>query len=166
MKVALLAVVVTVLSFLPSLTAQSSPVLPSYFPPGIQKITDPLKQRAAMMRMYIGTQHCYQASSEEGQFARFIPSPDSLTVQTDVVSTSSVTENPAKLKVVLDNYVPLANDSVQVTTLCDQHIITAAQAAADGADLVAVVKEPAQADFDYYKVTIDLALTYRADNIR
>src|SRR5713226_128444 len=156
MKGKLLAVAVAVLAFLPGLAAQTTPVLPSYFPPGIQKVTDPLKQREAMMRMYIGTGKCAQTSSEEAKFSNFIPVPDSLVVQSDVVSTSSVTENRAKMRVVLDNYVVLPDGRVQVTTLCDQHIISKETAQADAADLIAVVKTAALADFDYYKVTYDI----------
>lgn len=139
--------------------------LPSYFPPGIQKETDPLKQRAAMMRMYIATQQCTQSTQENSGFNHFIPSPDSISIQTNVTSTSSVTENPASMKIVLDNYVILPDGSVQVTSLCGQKIITKEQAFADADDLKALILEAAREDFDYYKVIYDLCIKYRADKL-
>jgi len=151
--------------FATGLAAQAPPVaggaLPSYFPPGIQRTTDPLKQREEILRTMMASWVCTQAAGSGIGF-RLVAEPDSLAVQTDIVSTSSVTENPAKLKIILDHYLPLPDGTVRVTTLCGQRIITAAQAQADADDLKAVVLAAAQDDFDYYKATYDIAVRTRA----
>lgn len=163
MKVRSLAAVVFLLLASVTVSAQTPKSLPSYFPAGIQQTTDALKQRQEYMRTLIGNWQCNQTSMDT-QNLRFV-SGDSISVQTDLVSTDSVTKNPAKMKIVLDNYVRRPDGSVQVTSLCNQRLITEAQAQADAEDLKQIVIQAAQLDYDYYKVTYDLAVKARAEKL-
>jgi len=159
------SLVATAFLFLSSVmvSAQAVKPLPSYFPAGIVQTTDALHQREEYMRTLVGNWQCNQTGNDTKEL-RFSQS-ESLTVQTDVTSTDSVTQNPAKLKIVLDNYIRRPDSSVQVTSLCGQKVITEAQAQADAEDLRQVVVEAAQLDYDYYKVTYDFAIKARAEKL-
>jgi len=163
MKVRNLFAVVFLLLSSVMASAQTAKSLPSYFPPGIAQTTDALHQREEVMRTLMGNWQCNQTSTDT-QRLHFSQS-QSISVQTDVVSTDSVTANPASMKIVLDNYVIRPDGNVQVTSLCGQKIITKEQAFADVDDLKSVVQEAAKLDFDYYKVIYDLAIKARAEKL-
>lgn len=137
--------------------------LPYYFPQGIITTTDPILQRQEYMRFLTATNSCFQGSKDT--FQETIPGSDSVTLQTDIVSTDSVTENPANLKIVFDHVVELPNGGYRVTDLCHQYIITAHQLVVAANDLQHVVREAAQDDYDYYSKTYQLALDARAKKL-
>ena len=143
--------------------SQATRALPSYFPPGIQQTSDAFEQRAEVMRMYIGTWQCNQ-TSDANNFLRFVAG-DSMSIQTGITSTSSVTADPADMKIVLDNYVPRKDGSVQVTSLCSQRLMTTEQALADAEDLKQLAIKAAELDYEYYKVIYDLAVKARAEKL-
>src|SRR5271157_338046 len=157
--IALLFIAGTASAQLP--TAQSTDGLPFYCPAGICHTSDPLKQGEEIMHALQATWVCSQGQGSGISF-RLNPDPDSDTFKTNVVSTSSVTENPAKLTVVLDHYITLPDGTVRATSLCNQQIITKAQEKVVLDDLVKVTLEAAHVDHEYYVVTYDLAIAARA----
>src|SRR5271157_1878318 len=102
-------------------TAQSTDGLPFYFPAGIFHTSDPLKQREEIMHALQATWVCNQGQGSGVQF-KLIAEPDSIVEQTQLVSTSSVTEPNAKMKIILDHQIRLADGRIRVTSLCNQQI--------------------------------------------
>jgi hypothetical protein len=151
------------LLFASSTLAQSSATLPSYFPPGITKTTDSFGQRQEIVRALMATRLCNQGYGA-GPINTYVE-PNSHSFTTNIVSTSSITEPNAKMRVVLDHYVDQADGSVRVTTLCEQKIITAAQEAIDQADLIAVALAGAHADFVFYEMVVNWAIEARAEKL-
>ena len=92
----LLVTVLFLLTGAMSVSAQSQPQYPFFFPKGFYQTTDPLKQREEYVRWLNSTWACNQG----GGMGTTIPGSDSIRVHTDVVSTDSVTENPAKMTMV------------------------------------------------------------------
>lgn len=104
-------------------TSQYTPKeTPSFFPVGIQQSTDPVQQRVEYEHIFQGTWGCNQGS---GSNARMDLDPTgSYKVTTDVVSTSSVTENPAHMTIVLDHHFKLPDGRIRVTSMCGQEFIS------------------------------------------
>jgi hypothetical protein len=141
-------------------TPASTQQLPFFFPQGFYKTTDPIRQREEYVRWLNSTWNCSQGNPN-GMGAT-IPGSDSITVQTDVVSTDSVTENPAKMKMVFDHYIRMPDGRIRYTDLCHTEFITDAQFAVirDGLQKQAV--EGAQRDHDFYVVIYEKSITARA----
>src|SRR5271155_6119022 len=104
---------------------QASTALPFFFPVGFYKTTDPLKQREEYVRWLNSTWNCNQGNPN-GMGAT-IPGSDSIRIVTNVVSTDSVTENPAHLTMVFDHYIKQADGTIRYSDLCHTEIITQAQ---------------------------------------
>ena len=105
--------------------SDSSAQLPFFFPAGFKQTIDPLEQRTEYVRWLNSTWHCNQG--DPNGMGGTIPGVDSIRVQTDVVSTDSVTENPAKMLMVFDHYVRMPDGRVRYSDLCHTEIITDAQ---------------------------------------
>src|SRR5271157_602375 len=143
----------------PAPTVPSQAALPFFFPPGFYTTTDPLRQREEYVRWLNSTWNCNQGNPN-GMGAT-IPGSDSISVQTDVVSTDSVTENPAKMKMIFDHYIRV-DGKVRYTDMCHQQFITDDQLATVENGLKAIVIDAAQRDYDFYNVIYDKAVTARA----
>src|SRR5271166_839732 len=138
---------------------------PFFFPDGMQKVTvgTPdylLRQREEYERIFQATSLCNQG----GMMGMTIPGSDSISVQTDVVSTDSVTENPAKMKMIFDHYIRV-DGKVRYTDMCHQQFITDDQLATVENGLKAIVIDAAQRDYDFYNVIYDKAVTARAQKL-
>jgi hypothetical protein len=145
-------------------TAQSTDGLPFYFPTGIFHTTDPIKQREEVMHALQATWVCSQGSGSGIRF-KLNAEPDSMVEQTDIPSTSSVTDPNAKMKIVLDHYLVLPDGRIRVTSLCNQQIITKEQGRIVIADLKKTVIEAATIDHNFYNVIYDKAIAARADKL-
>jgi hypothetical protein len=131
---------------------------PFFFPKGIQQSTDLLRQREEYMHIFQATWNCNQG----GALGETIPGSDSISVVTDVVSTSSVTENPTKLKIVIDHAYRLPDGRIRYTSMCDQFFITEDQLKLVEDTLTQIVVIAAKRDNDFYAVVADKAVTARA----
>src|SRR5271163_924195 len=138
----------------------ASPQLPFFFPPGFYKTSDPLRQREEYVRWLNSTWHCNQG--DPNGMGATIPGSDSITVLTDVVSTDSVTENPAKMKMVFDHYIRMPDGRIRYTDLCHTEFITDAQfkVVVDGLRKQAV--DGAQRDHDFYVIIYEKSISARA----
>jgi hypothetical protein len=136
--------------------------LPFFFPAGIKQTTDAVEQRQEYERLFAGTWYCNQGSSVP---LTMTAEPGSISIQTDVVSTSSVTENPAKMRIVLDNWIKQPDGRIRVTTLCGQYYITDAQEKLVETQLKALVVSASTADNDFYETIMKLAVTARAKKL-
>lgn|SRR5579863_142248 len=132
---------------------------PFFFPKGIQQTTDPLRQREEYLHIFQATWACNQGN---GGLGTTIPGSDSIAVVTDVVSTSSVTENPAKMKIVIDHAYKMPDGRIRYTSLCDQYYITPEQLQTVETALTQIVVSAAKRDNDFYSVIADKAITARA----
>ncbi len=143
-------------------SAQSQPSqsaqLPFFFPKGFYQTSDPLKQREEYVRWLNSTWNCNQGGAMGGT----IPGSDSIRIKTDVVSTDSVTENPAKMTTVFDHYIKQADGSVRYTDMCHTEILTPEQfkVVSDGLQKQAV--DAAQRDYDFYVIIYDKSVEARA----
>ena len=159
----------SLLALIPSRAQQAPTALPVnkevpyYFPTGVQTTVDPILQRQEYIRYLDATMHCNQGNSSD--FQTTMPEPGSVSVVTDVVSTSSVTENPAKMRIVLDHVIKMPDGSYRGTDLCHQFTVTEEQVKFAEADLVAVVKAASQEDYDFYKEIYGLAIEARAKKL-
>src|SRR5271170_8045883 len=106
-------------------TPASNQQLPFFFPQGFYKTTDPIRQREEYVRWLNSTWNCNQGNPN-GMGAT-IPGSDSIRIVTNVTSTSSVTENPAKMTMVFDHYIKQADGTIRYSDLCHTEIITQAQ---------------------------------------
>jgi hypothetical protein len=149
--------ILTMVLLLGSSFAQNS--LPFYFPKGVIQTTDPLKQRTEYLRAIAHTWACYQGNPDGVQ--TLIAEPDSYSVVTDIVSTSSVTQNPAKMRIVLDHYIPMGG-KMRVTTLCDQFFIPNEQVKVVVDDLKNLSQLAAKANHQFYSKIYDQAIKIRA----
>lgn len=131
---------------------------PFFFPKGMYKTTDPLRQREEYERIFQATEKCNQGPT---LMNATIPGSDSIAVQTDVESTSSVTDPHAKMKMIFDHYVKVEG-KIRYTSLCGQEFITDEQMKVVQDGLKALVVDAAQRDYDFYNVVYDKALTARA----
>lgn len=135
-------------------SAENKKELPFYFPPGIIESSDSVKQLQEYGRYLAATFYCFQGGVNK---ALLIAGNDSVSVQTDIESTSSSlnVDRPTKMKLVLDHFVRLPDGTIRVTSLCDQRIITEAQLRVAVNDLVAVVNAAADNNYAYYeKLTV------------
>ena len=137
--------------------------VPFFFPLGIKTTSDPIEQHQEYERYLTSTWYCNQGRDNDSR--AFTLGSDNVTVQTNVVSTSSVTENPAKMKIVLDHFVRQADGRVRVTTLCNQFFITGEQEQLVEKQLTALVEQAAKEDNDYYQVIMNLAIKSRAQKL-
>jgi hypothetical protein len=137
--------------------------VPFYIPPGVIQTSDPVKQRQEYVRYLIATNACYQGSKDT--FQSMMPGSDSISIETKLVSTSSVTNPNTNMKLVLDHYIKMPDGSVRVTSLCNQQLITQAQVDVVVKDLIAVTAQAAQDDYDFYNVIYDKAIAARATKL-
>jgi len=133
---------------------------PFFFPKGILQTTDPLRQREEYMHIFQATWACNQGNPHALDVT--IPGSDSISVVTDVVSTSSVTENPAKMKIIIDHAYKLPDGRIRYTSMCDQYFITPEQLQTVEDALTQIVVSAAKRDNDFYSVVADKAVTARA----
>jgi hypothetical protein len=143
----------------PAPAVPPSKALPFFFPQGFYQTSDPLRQREEYVRWLNSTWNCNQGNPN-GMGAT-IPGSDSISVQTDVTSTDSVTENPAKMKMYFDHYIRI-NGRIRYTDLCHSEFITDEQFAVvrDGLQKQAV--DGAQRDYEFYTIIYDKAIAARA----
>lgn len=153
-----LLVLAVLLSCLP-ISSFAQKKAPYYFPPGVIQTSDPILQKQEYVRYLNATNACFQGNKAD--FDATLPEPGSVSVQTDIDSTSSITDPHAKMRIVMDHVVRIGNQ-VRVTDLCHQYFITDAELKYAVDDLKQVVIEAAQADFDFYNTTYDLAIAARA----
>ncbi len=142
-----------------ALAAETQQQVPFFFPDGIFPTTDLLRQREEYMRIFQATWACNQGNSQA--MDKTIPGSDSIAVQTDVVSTDSVTENPAKMKMVFDHYIRV-NGKIRYTSLCGQQFITDEQFQVVVRGLQKQAVDAAQRDYDFYQSVYERSLTARA----
>jgi hypothetical protein len=145
-------------------SAQSQPAvqsqLPFFFPKGFHTTTDPIQQREEYVRWLNSTWNCNQGGS--GGFNMTIPGSDSIRIKTDVVSTDSVTENPAKMTMVFDHYIKQADGTIRYTDLCHTEIITPEQIKVVSDGLQKQATEAAKRDYDFYAIIYDKSIEARA----
>jgi hypothetical protein len=142
---------------------QQSPPQPFFFPKGFYQTTDPLRQREEYIRWMSSTWGCNQRQAEGVE--QIIPGSDSITIQTDVLSTDSVTENPTKMKLFFDHYVKMPDGKIRYTDMCHSELITPEQfkVVSDGLKQLAV--SAAQRDFEFYSKTYDRIISVRAEKL-
>jgi hypothetical protein len=133
---------------------------PFFFPQGIQQTTDLLRQREEYMHIFQGTWACNQGGN--GGLGTTLPGSDSISVVTDVVSTSSVTENPAKMKIVIDHAYKMPDGRIRYTSLCGQYYITEDQLKVVEDTLTQIAVIAAKRDNVFYGVVAEKATTARA----
>ena len=160
----LVLLLISVTPLLGQTTVNSLKEQPFFFPKGMYRTTDPLRQREEYERIFMATSKCTQGSQGD-VIQTLIPGSDSLSVQTSVVSTDSVTENPAKMKIILDHYLRLADGRIRVTNLCGQDFISEDQLKVVENELQAIVVDAAQRDNDFYNLIYDKAITARAEKL-
>src|SRR5271170_5841526 len=139
---------------------QASTALPFFFPVGFYKTTDPLRQREEYVRWLNSTWNCNQGNPN-GMGAT-IPGSDSITIHTTVVSTDSVTENPAKMTMVFDHYIKLPDGTIRYSDLCHTEIITQEQFDVVSTKLQKLAVDAAQRDYDFYVIIYDKSIIARA----
>lgn len=132
---------------------------PFFFPKGIQQTTDPLRQREEYEHIFQASWACNQGN---GGVSTLIPGSDSISVVTDVVSTDSVTENPVKMKIVIDHAYRLSDGRIRYTSLCGQEFITEDQLKVVENTLTQIVVSAAKRDNDFYSIIAEKAVTARA----
>src|ERR1700675_4974133 len=136
---------------------------PSFFPAGIQQTTDPVQQRIEYEHIFQGTWGCNQGS---GSNARFTLDPTgSYKVTTDVVSTSSVTENPSHMTIILDHHYKMPDGRIRVTSMCGQEFITQEELDRRINSLKALAVVAAQNDNAFYQRILARAVTARAQKL-
>src|SRR6202521_6137413 len=160
-KKSLLAALMLLVAGTASAQSQPSQPLPFFFPKGFYQTSDPLKQREEYVRWLNSTWNCNQGTPNAGMGAT-IPGSDSIRIKTDVVSTDSVTENPAKMTMVFDHYIKMQDGSIRYTDMCHTEVITPEQfkVVSDGLQKQAV--DAAQRDHDFYVVIYDKSVEARA----
>lgn len=133
--------------------------LPFFFPVGIHPTTDPLRQREEYVRWLNSTWSCNQGNPN-GMGAT-IPGSDSIAIVTDVTSTDSVTENPAKMKMVFDHYIRV-DGKIRYSDLCHTEFISDEQFKVVSDSLRKLVIDAAQRDHEFYTKVYDRAVEVRA----
>jgi hypothetical protein len=143
-------------------SAQSQPPsqLPFFFPKGFYQTSDPLRQKEEYVRWLNSTWNCNQGNPNGMQAT--IPGSDSIRIKTDVVSTDSVTENPAKMTMVFDHYIKQDDGSIRYTDLCHTEIITPEQFKVVSDGLQRQALQGAKDDYDFYVVIYEKSVTARA----
>lgn len=147
--------------------AQQAPInaaqYPFFFPQGFYPTQDPLRQREEYVRWLNSTWHCNQG--ESGGMGATIPGSDSIRIVTDVVSTDSVTENPAKMTMVFDHYIRMKDGRVRYSDLCHTEILTDAQFQVVSNGLKALTVNAAHRDNLFYGKVQEYTLTVRAQKL-
>jgi len=161
---ALLLMLISVAGF--AQTAQPSvpptpAAVPFFFPPGLKQNQDLLRQREEYERIFQATWDCNQG---HGGMTQLIPGSDSISIQTDVVSTDSVTENPAKMRMVFDHYIRM-DGKIRYTDLCHSQFITQEQFDVVAKGLQKQATDAAQRDFEFYVKIYELAIAARAQKL-
>lgn len=141
-------------------TSTPAKELPFFFPKGFYQTTDPLRQREEYVRWLNSTWNCNQGNPN-GMGAT-IPGSDSIHVQTDVVSTDSVTENPAKMIMIFDHYIRQKDGSVRYSDLCHTEILTDAQFQVVVNGLKQQVVDAAARDDEFYSKIQQRTVAVRA----
>jgi hypothetical protein len=133
---------------------------PFFFPKGIQQYaTDPLKQHQEYEHLFQATWACNQGGSG---MKNLDPGSDSYSVVTDVVSTSSVTENPTKLKIIIDHAYKQADGTYRYTSLCDQYFVSEAQMKLVIDTLTKLTVIAAERDNAFYQKVAERSVEVRA----
>src|SRR5271167_1406989 len=158
-KKLLLASLTLLFIFAGSASAQSQS-LPFFFPKGFHQTTDPIQQREEYVRWLNSTWHCNQG--DPNGMGATIPGSDSIRIVTSVVSTSSVTENPAKMTMVFDHYIKMPDGTIRYSDLCHTEIITQAQFDVVSAGLQKQAVDAAQRDHDFYVIIYEKSIEARA----
>ncbi len=138
--------------------------LPFYFPAGVIQTKDPVKQMQEYVRYITATSYRFQGSGQGSQ--KLIPGSDSIVVETDIDSTSSVASSKSqKCRIVLDHFVRMSDGKIRVTQLADQFFITEEELKIVSDDLIQLTKEASQDNYEFYKELSDLAFKARAEKI-
>ncbi len=97
-----------------------------WFLQNIAQTNVPADQWKIYLREMSETWNCFQGNPNAMDL--LIPGDDSYAYQTDIVSTSSVSEKPLKMKLILDHYVEIKTGAdkgkFSLTTLCGKKILT------------------------------------------
>ncbi len=138
--------------------------LPFYFPAGIIQTSDPVKQMQEYVRYLTATSYRFQGSGAGVQ--KLIPGSDSIVIETDIDSTSSVASSKSqKCKIVLDHFVRMPDGKIRVTQLADQFFITEEELKIVSDDLIQLIRQASEGDYDFYKELSDVAFKARAEKI-
>ena len=132
---------------------------PFFFPQGIQQTTDLLRQREEYEHIFQGTWDCNQG---HGGMDSTLPGSDSYAVVTDVVSTSSVTANPTKMKIIIDHAYKMPDGRIRYTSLCGQYFLTQDQLDGTVNALKQIVISASERDNAFYQVVAEKAVSARA----
>jgi hypothetical protein len=137
---------------------------PFFFPKGIQQYaTDPIKQHQEYEHLFQATWACNQGNPHA--MRTLDPGSDSYSVVTDVVSTSSVTENPAKLKIIIDHLYKQPDGRYRYTSLCDQFFVTEDQVKLLVDALTKLTVIAAERDNAFYRVVAERSVEVRAKKL-
>ncbi len=151
--------------FASNLMAELPKVLPFYFPTGMISTTDPVKQMQEYIRSLMATCYKFQGNEHNPSFG-VIPGSDSIVIETNIESTSSVAyDKPEKCRIILDHFVRMKDGRIRVTQLADQFYITEAELKIASDDLVALVGEAARDNYEFFKDMADVALNARIRKI-
>src|SRR5271170_1608455 len=115
--VAILAYTITAFAQQVPPVVTSNKPLPFYFPQGVQTTTDPILQRQEYLRYLISGWACNQGN--KNGIEELIAEPGSVSVETKIISTDSVTKSPVAMRIVLDHFVAMPDGRIRVTTLCN-----------------------------------------------
>ncbi len=137
---------------------------PFFFPKGLQQTTEPLKQRVEYEHLFQATWVCTQGQGSGISFP-LVPGSDSITVVTDVVSTSSVTEPNTKMKITIDHAYRMPDGRIRYTSLCDQYFITEEQLKLTVDTLAKLVVVASNRDNEFYQVVANRAVDVRAQKL-
>jgi hypothetical protein len=163
-KKVLLAAATLLLSLAGTASAQSQPSqYPFFFPKGFHQTSDPIQQREEYVRWLNSTWNCNQGNPN-GMGAT-IPGSDSITIHTNVVSTDSVTENPAKMTMIFDHYIKMPDGNVRYSDLCHTEILTPEQFAVVQNGLQKQAVDGAQRDYDFYVIIYEKSIEARAQKL-
>lgn len=139
--------------------------LPHYFPEGMITTQDPLKQRQEALRFLYATNDKFQVDRFKYR-GPIIVHPDSIVVETDIDSTSSlVDKEPVKMRLHLDNYVQMSDGKIRVTNFTEQYFITRHQLEVVVYDMIAITKEASHNDWLYYKNLTEVATKARTGQL-
>jgi hypothetical protein len=145
--------------------AQQAPInaaqLPFFFPVGFYKTTDPLRQREEYVRWLNSTWYCNQGNKDG--MDETIPGSDSISVQTNVVSTDSVTENPGAHEDVLRSLCSHAGRSYPLLRHVPHRDTSPTQSSLWCAKVFKKqAVDGAQRDYDFYVIIYDKSIAARA----
>ncbi len=136
--------------------------LPFYFPEGLIQTSDPIDQFSEYQRFISSTFSCNQG--EPMRAVKLIGENRAIRVETDIDSSSSITNPKAKLVVIFDNQVRIG-DKIRVTTLCGQQFITEDQFKVEKDDFIEHAIQARDADYEYYQDLTEKAIKARAEKL-